>query len=237
MLKPLLKTLSSALFFLPKSVVRTVGFETFSYFGRVFSRPLALRSDKNYVNLGCGPNLVSGWINIDFFAVKGVDYAADLRYPLKIASASVDGVFSEHTLEHLAYPDADRLLGECHRIMKSGSRIRIVVPDVSLFISNCYEGNSAWFARWEALHFSGSLSEERQRRRLSSPLEALSFVTQEYGHQSCWDFETLSNHLGKNGFVDVVRCGFMQGRDLKVLVDQDEEDRKFVSLYVEATKA
>jgi SAM-dependent methyltransferase len=237
MLKFLQKALSRALFFLPESVVRTVGFETFSYFGRAFSKPLAVSAGASYVNLGCGPGLVRGLINIDFFAVKGIDYAADLRYPLKIADASVDGIFSEHTLEHLAYPHADRLLGECHRIMKSGSRIRIVVPDVSLFISNYSEKNDAWFAKWEELYFRESPDEERRQRRLGSPLEALSFVTQEYGHQSCWDFQTLSNHLRKNGFVDVVRCTFMQGADPKLLVDQNEEDRKYVSLYVEAAKA
>ena len=237
MLKRLQKTLSSALFFLPESAVRNLGFEAFSYFGRVFSKPLAPRSGKNYVNLGCGPNLVSGWINIDFFAVKGVDYAADLRYPLKIENGSVDGIFSEHTLEHLAYPHADQLLAESYRIMKSGARIRIVVPDVSLFVRNYCEKNSAWFSKWEELYFRDSPDAERRQRRLGSPLEALSFVTQEYGHQSCWDLETLSNHLSKNGFVDIVRCGFMQGGDPALLVDQDEEDRKFVSLYVEAAKA
>jgi SAM-dependent methyltransferase len=229
--------MSSALFFLPESVVQSIGFETFSYFGRVFSRPLKLGQGKNYVNLGCGPNLVRGWINIDFFAAKGIDYAADLRYPLKIADASVDGIFSEHTLEHLAYPDADRLLGECHRIMKPGTRFRIVVPDVSLFISNFNSGDNAWFAEWERLYFTASTDAERRQRRLGSPLEALSFVTQEYGHRSCWDFQTLSNHLRKIGFVDIVHCDFMKGSDPSLLVDQDEADRKFVSLYVEAAKA
>ena len=229
--------MSSALFFLPESVVQNIGFETYSYFGRAFSKPLKLGQGKNYVNLGCGPNLVKGWINIDFFAAKGIDYAADLRYPLKIADASVDGIFSEHTFEHLAYADADRLLSECHRIMKPGTRIRIVVPDVSLFVSNYSSGNDAWFAEWERLYFTGSIDAERRQRRMGSPLEALSFVTQEYGHRSCWDFQTFSNHLRANGFSDIVRCGFMKGSDRHLLVDQDEEDRKYVSLYVEAAKA
>jgi SAM-dependent methyltransferase len=228
MLKRLQKISSRALFFLPESVVRAVGFETFSYFGRVFSKRLPVRPGKNYINLGCGPNHVDGWINIDFFGVKGIDYPADLRYPLKIDSNSVDGIFSEHT---------DQLLREAYRVMKPGARIRIVVPDVALFISNYHEKNDVWFAQWEKYYFSASPDAERRQRRLGSPIEALSFVTQEYGHQSCWDFQALSSYLGKNGFVDIVRCGFMQGGDPALLVDQDEEDRKFISLYVEAAKA
>jgi SAM-dependent methyltransferase len=237
MLKRLQKISSGALFFLPESVVRTVGFETFSYFGRAFSKRLQVRPGKNYVNLGCGPNHVDGWINIDFFGVRGIDYPADLRYPLKIDSNSVDGIFSEHTVEHLTYAHADQLLRECYRVMKPGARIRIVVPDVALFISNYYEKNDAWFAEWERHYFSASPDAERRQRRLGSPIEALSFVTQEYGHQSCWDFQALSSYLAKNGFVDIVRCGFMQGGDQALLVDQDEQDRKFISLYVEAAKA
>ena len=236
-MKRILKAMGASLFFLPDSVVRTIGFETFSYFGRLFAQPLKPRAGRNLVNLGCGPHTVSGWINVDFFGAKGIDYGADLRYPLRLETASVDGIFSEHTLEHLAFRDADRLLAECYRIMKSGARIRIVVPDVSLFIASYSSGDESWFAKWEKLYFTDSPDAERTQRRLGSPLEALSFVTQEYGHQSCWDFRTLSNHLRETGFVEIPRCSVMEGGDSALLVDQDEEDRKFISLYIEAAKA
>lgn len=237
MLKAIQKALSLILFFLPENMVRAIGFETFSYFGRSTTKTLRTRVGKNYVNLGCGPNLVTGWINVDFFAVKGVDYAADLRFPLKITSETVDGIFTEHTLEHLAYPDADRLLGECYRIMKKETAIRIVVPDVSLFITNYSSNNTSWFEKWEELYFRNSKSEERSKRKLNTPLEALSFVTQEYGHQSSWDFQTLSHYLRKNGFTEITRCDFMKGTHPPLLIDQDEEDRKFISIYIEARKA
>lgn len=236
MVKSLKKMLSTLLFFLPESLVTNLSFETVSYFRRLFSKPLVLTDSKNYINLGSGPNVVKGHVNIDFFLSRGIDYAADLRFPLKIADNAIDGIFCEHTLEHLTYNQADNLLQECHRILKMGAYIRVVLPDVSLFIKNYSENNSEWFAKWEYLMFQNSRDEERKKRKLNSNLEAISFVTQEYGHISCWDFETLSFYLTKNKFGEIVKCGFMQGSDNKLLIDLNEEDRKFVSLYVEARK-
>jgi hypothetical protein len=121
--------------------------------------------------------------------------------------------------------------------MKKEAAIRIVVPDVSLFITNYSSNNTSWFEKWEELYFRNSKSEERSKRKLNTPLEALSFVTQEYGHQSSWDFQTLSHYLRKNGFTEITRCDFMKGTHTPLLIDQDEEDRKFISIYIEARKA
>lgn len=225
------------LFFVPASLSSSLCFETISFVRRKLARPLVLdRNRKNHINLGSGPSRVDGLINIDFFATSGIDYGADLRYPLRIAGETVDGIFCEHTLEHLVYQDVDKILNECYRILKPGGVIRIVLPDLSLFIRNYCGENSDWFARWEELMFTGSSDPERARRRLLTNLEAISFVTQEYGHQSCWDFATLEAYLAKNGFSDISRTAFRQGRCGELLIDLDEEDRKFVSLYVEAVK-
>jgi SAM-dependent methyltransferase len=164
------------------------------------------------------------------------DYEADLRYPLRIDSDAVDGIFTEHTLEHLGFPDGLRLLRECHRVLKPGGVLRIVVPDVELFLTHYCAGDQQWFDAWEKLMFSESADPQRRRRVLSSPMEAISFVTQEYGHLSAWDFRTLTCYLERAGFVDILRVGFRAGSLRELLLDQDEDDRKFVSLYVEAVK-
>jgi SAM-dependent methyltransferase len=208
-----------------------------SYGGRFRARPLRLDAGKiHYINLGSGTDALQGFINIDFFTTAGIDYGTDLRYPLMIEDEAVDGIFCEHTLEHLNYREADSLLKDCRRILKPGGAIRIVVPDLSLFLRNYCERNGEWFREWERLMFRESVVAERLERTLGSPLEAISFVTQEYGHSSSWDFETLRNHLERSGFLDIVETSFRKGRCERLLVDMDAEDRKFVSLYVEAVK-
>lgn len=84
--------------------------------------------------------------------------------------------------------------------------------------------------------FIDSTDQDRAKRRLDTPLQAISFVTQEYGHVSCWDFETLSHYLGQSGFREIKRRGFRDGVCPELLLDLDSEDRKFVSIYMEAIK-
>lgn len=224
-------------FFVPPHVVSMFCFEIFSALLRLFSRPLAVDpARKNFINLGSGPYVVKGMINIDFYSTAGIDYGADLRYPLNIASDSIDGIFCEHTLEHLTYAEVGNLLKECHRIMKPGAVLRVVLPDLALFIESYSSGNSAWFAEWERLMFIDSADSDRAKRRLATPLQAISFVTQEYGHQSSWDVPTLKVYLEKAGFGEVFQTGFRTGRCSELLIDLDEADRKFVSLYVETVK-
>jgi SAM-dependent methyltransferase len=231
------KIINKLFFFLPDSVLQSIYFETVSYFGRCTAKSFYLdRMQKNLLNLGSGIRLIKNFINVDFYLTSGIDYGADLRYPLKINDDSVDGIFCEHTLEHLTYKDVESILRECFRILKPEGSIRIIVPDLSLFINKYYNDDQQWFAHWERVMFTESDDPQRSKRRLRSPLEAISFVTQEYGHVSCWDFSTIKIYLERVGFQNITKTGFMSGTYNELFIDTDSEDRKIVSLYVEATK-
>ncbi|OGA54331.1 MAG: hypothetical protein A3G25_09985 [Betaproteobacteria bacterium RIFCSPLOWO2_12_FULL_63_13] len=236
-MRPVKRALRALFFFLPDPAFSVIVFEMRAFLGNLLAFPLVLdRQTRNYVNLGSGPHCRKGYTNIDFFGTPGIDYGADLRRPLKISDGTVDGIFCEHVLEHLTYAEVSRLLGECYRVMKPGSVLRVIVPDVSLFVQHYSEGDNGWFERWETLMFIQSADAARASRRLVSPMQAVSFVTQEYGHVSAWDFETLSIYLTNSGFGQVKRAGFMQGQCSELFLDKDDEGRKFVSLYTEAVK-
>ena len=223
---------------LPGSARDLVFHEILSTVGRRFSKPLRLdKSRANYVNLGCGPKRLDGFINIDFFCLtQTADYESDLRYPLRIDDETVAGIFTEHTLEHLSYAENASLLDECCRILKPGGVMRISVPDLSVFAKRYCQDDRAWFSGWERMMFVESEDPVRRKRRLISAMEAISFVTQEYGHRSCWDFEILRALLAAAGFTEIRQVSFRQGRDDRLLVDLDALDRKMVSMYVEAVK-
>lgn len=225
------------LFFVPRDTLVLLYFEMRSTVLRSLSGTLKLDPARpHYLNIGSGQLVAKGMTNIDFFGTPGIEFGADLRFPLKISGEIANGIFSEHTLEHLTYTEAAHLLAECRRILKPDGIIRIVVPDVSLFIMNYAADNKAWFATWERLMFLGSSDSERAARRLTSPLEAISFVTQEYGHRSSWDFLTIKVYLERAGFRNVTQTEFRRGRCDSLLIDLDDNERKFVSLYVEAVK-
>ena len=229
-----LSEVDRSLAFLPSSTRNLLLFETRSIIGLKLSKPLILdKSSENYINLGSGSVTFSDYINIDFFSIN-VDYQADLRYPLKIEDNIINGIFSEHTLEHLTYDQVQRLLMECYRILKPGGKIRIIVPDVSIFLKNYCLNNSDWFSRWEKQVFLESKDASRRNRKMISKMTAISFVTQEYGHVSCWDFETLEIFLLNANFTDIIKTTFSKGPNNKLLRDNDS--RTLVSLYVEASK-
>ena len=47
-------------------------------------------------------------------------------------SATVDGVYHSHMLEHLDFDTARKFLLECKRVLKPGGIMRIVVPDFEI---------------------------------------------------------------------------------------------------------
>lgn len=236
-IKTLKKLAFSIIFFVPNYILETWLFEFRSWLGRTFTGSLKIDpANKNYINLGCGGYIFKEFINIDFYFEPGKDYGADLRYPLKIQDECVDGILCEHTMEHLTYSHNAELMKECYRILKPGGVIRIIVPDVSLFAKNYVEDNREWFAKYEAVMLNNTTSEERNQREFHTPMQAISFVTQEYHHVACWDYETMKFYLEKSGFVNIEKVEHRQGRKKELLFDTDEAGRIHVSLYVEATK-
>jgi len=233
----------SILWFLPRPLRELTRFEVLGFIGRTFGGPIEVNAgETNYLNLGSGPVCFDDYINVDFFVPPGGAkphrsfYGADLRYPLRMPSGLIDGIFSEHAFEHLTYSEAARLFAEAFRVLKPGGRARIVVPDLELFVrAYCAPGRD-WFEEWERLYFTESEDAERRARRLTTPMEAISFVTQEYGHLSAWDFETLSAAMTRAGFAEIEKCSYREGRDERLLRDMDAADRRHVSLYVEALK-
>ncbi len=236
----MLKSLFDILFFfLPSRTKDYVFFEYKSIFGRMLTGRLKLdKGKKNYINLGSGSKRFEGFINVDFFTSKrnGVDYGADLRYPLLIDEAVVDGIFCEHTMEHLTYSMVDQLMSECYRILKPGGTLRIIVPDVSKFVENYAQKNQVWFDQWEHLMFITSSDGERSKRKLVSKMSAISFVTQEYLHVACWDYETMLYYLLKNRYTSITKSEYRGSSDRVLNIDLDDDERKYVSLYIEASK-
>lgn len=198
-----------------------------SWIGRVF---LARRAPlKNgYCNLGCGAQFEPGYCNADFFPFNGLrrllgrkqkplDWALDLRYPLKCDDALFRGVFLEHTLEHLDVWSGRQLLAELYRVIRPGGTLRVSVPSLRKFV-DFYEGRPSHsnFDCWDP------------------PAEAIWSLTHNWGHKSVYDAELLGSFFTEAGFVDVREETFRSGRDPMLLLDT--KARKWESLYVEGTR-
>ena len=63
----------------------------------------------------------------------------------------------------------------------------------------------------------------------------INFTASYYLHKSCWDFESLENALSIHGFKNIKKYDYNVGTQ-ELLIDNDSEDRKLVSIYIEADK-
>ena len=67
---------------------------------------------------------------MDLSAAREGVVVHDLRLGFPFGNESYDAVYGSHVLEHLQPEEADFVLGECYRVLKSGGIVRIVVPDL-----------------------------------------------------------------------------------------------------------
>lgn len=82
------------------------------------------------LNIGCGGHFHPAWTNIDLVAIPPFVRGYDIRCGLPFHHSSFDGCYTSHVLEHLDKHDAERLVSEQFRVLRSGGIIRVVVPDL-----------------------------------------------------------------------------------------------------------
>jgi len=192
------------------------------------SRKFQLRTTPKsaYMNVGCGPNIHPGFVNVDYQWRPGV-VCWDITQGLPAADRSISGAFTEHCLEHLPLPQGYALLGEIRRVLAPGALLRIVVPDGELYLREYAAGAQARFPYEEGDQFMGV-------RTPMMSVNRIFYVQREqaFGHNFMYDFQTLEKVLRLAGYTDIKRVSFMTGADPKLLIDS--ESRRVESLYVEA---
>ncbi len=188
-------------------------------------KPLMAR-DRRIINLGCGGNIIAGYFNMDVEWMPGVDACWNITQPFPLADATIDGIFTEHCMEHLTRDDAGRLLKECRRILKPGRTMRIVVPDAELYARLYVDWLDGKDIR---LPYAAAFSRESD----FTPLMALNRVFRDHGHLQAYDFELLRELLVASGFERVRKVRYREGGAHDLLADS--ADRAPESLYVEAT--
>jgi predicted SAM-dependent methyltransferase len=180
-----------------------------------------------YLNLGCGPNIVEGFVNIDAGWVPGLDVCWDITRGLPFQDGAIGGIFSEHCLEHLPLAEGRALLRECWRVLAPGSVIRLVVPDLELYARS-------YVKRLDGIEAPLPLEYFTNRWNVAAPVALFNELFYGSGHRFIYDFQVLSGLLGEARFDGIRRCSFGAGGDQRLQIDSP--GRRSESLYIEARK-
>lgn len=190
------------------------------------------------LNLGCGPHLPPGWVNVDYalgawiaklpvfsilnkiFKFINLDWSDkifihDLRKTFPWKDNSVDVIYSSHTLEHLSRAEGRNFLRECHRVLKPRGIIRIVVPDLSAIINKYRQGEIAADEVLDEIGVSYDSPKDGVLKRKLAP-----FIR--FPHKCMYDTPTLLQIMSEIGFEVASKQAFESEIDDVRAIEQPE---------------
>ena len=186
------------------------------------SKPINVNS-KVCLNLGCGKQVVNGWVNVDYslgarlhrIPIIGIILKklrlfshnwdpriviANLNQDLPWESNSIDVVYSSHTLEHLNKTNGHSLLREVYRVLKPGGICRFVVPNLDTIIEEYQAGlikADDFIEQLDVIH--------RDHR---NPLKKMLITYFSFPHQCMYTPERLEEIFNEIGFTASQKQGF-----------------------------
>jgi len=81
------------------------------------------------LNLGCGGKALPGYWNCDLFQGKGIDEVFGMT-DIPYKEGTIGGIYSEHSLEHLAFDQVNPTLKEWLRVLQPGGELILKLPDL-----------------------------------------------------------------------------------------------------------
>jgi len=143
------------------------------------------------LHIGCGPQILKGWVNIDNAQYPGVDQVLDVTAGLPFENASF--VFAEHFIEHLSYEQAAAMLRECRRVMRDDGVLRLSTPNLDW----------VWIT-----HYRVGMNDQEQTQSCF----AINRAFRGWGHQFLYNENTLKATLAEAGFSHFERVEYSESR-------------------------
>ncbi|MGK2856662.1 MAG: class I SAM-dependent methyltransferase, partial [Thermoanaerobaculia bacterium] len=139
------------------------------------------------LHIGCGPQVLSGWTNVDNQAYPGIDHVLDVTIGLPFAN--VEYVFAEHFVEHLAYDDTLNFLRECRRVLAADGVLRASTPNLDWVLRTHYHPEL-----WK-----GDADAVRDCFNMNRAFKG-------WGHQFLYNRQSLAATLRLAGFGRIEEC-------------------------------
>jgi len=139
---------------------------------------------KRKLHVGCGPQLLRGWINVDNQPYPGIDAVVDIRNG--VPYENLDFIFAEHFIEHLAFDDAQRFLRDCRRALAPSGVLRLSTPNLDW----------VWITQYHLGQWQHASEAVRDCFWMNKAFRG-------WGHQFLYNLQTLTECLHDAGFATV----------------------------------
>ncbi len=202
------------------------------------------------LHLGCGTNVVDGWINIDYslgahlakiplskFFLRKTGLLRnewdsrimlhDLRKKLPFADNTVDCIYTSHTLEHLNKADGYQMLSESYRVLKPNGVMRVVVPDLRAIVADYLQNKIKSDEFLIALHVGYEEDSDSRLKKLLAP-----FVR--FPHKCMYDETRLVEIMNDIGFKARIMKPFES--EISDIGEIEIESRTIDAVIVEGKK-
>ena len=209
------------------------------------SRNFISQNKMTRFHLGCGPNFLKGWLNVNYWQhlEQGKLYANpnqtegtvllnhDLRLGIPTASDSLDAIYHSHFLEHLTYFEGLDFLQKCHEVLKIGGIHRLVVPDLEAFAKAYMTEDSLLLEKYKKY----VLVDHPDRYETKASI--FMGMLHNHEHKCGYDWQTLRWALERAGFKHIRRMLFQESDLSDIgLVEANAPLRALESICVECYK-
>lgn len=196
------------------------------------------------LQIGCGYNLVDGWLNSDLVPSSDQVAALDASIEFPFNSNSFDFVYSEHILEHLDFKASCNMISESYRVLKPRGSIRIAIPHAG-FLIDIYQNPTdpihKEYIAWAMDLFCKDVVETVGSTD-HNEIYVLNNFYRNWGHKVIHNFGSLKQLLETFGFSEVKQMevsvsGFKEFENMERHGDIiPEKFNKLETLVVEARK-
>lgn len=100
-----------------------------------FARRYLAETVEPKLHIGCGRNLLDGWLNSDLLPGSDEVLRLDATRRFPFAANSFAYAYAEHMIGSLPFLSVPVMLRECHRVLVPGGRVRITTLDLAVLIA------------------------------------------------------------------------------------------------------
>ena len=179
----------------------------------------------------------------DDFGGDVINHNVNIGLPFE--DSSVEVIFSSHFIEHLTFEEGLNFIKECHRVLKPNGILRIVCPDIMIWIDKVYNAKDVEFFEiyknaidvdfWENSVYN-------VKDKVKTNIQVLNSMIYNWGHKWMWDFESLKTELESVGFGSIEQMEHLKSNipiieKIETRLSNDKiEARNLESMFVEAKK-